>query len=55
MLQAVKKKTRKLTYHGKLLLGVLISNVIVFYDKERSMGNDRQSEKWEGGEGEWKM
>ena len=41
LLQAAKKKPRKLTHHGKQLLpGALISNVIVFYDKERIMGND---------------
>ena len=42
LLQVVKKKPRKLTDHRKqLLLRRLISNVIVFYDKERIMGNDR--------------
>ena len=42
LLQAAKKKCRKLTDHGKpLLQHALISNVIVFYDKERTMGNNR--------------
>ena len=42
LLQAAKKKPRKLTDHGKQLLPrALISNVILFYDKERIMGNDR--------------
>ena len=42
MLKAAKKKSRKLTDHGKqLLLRALISNVIVCYDTERIMGNDR--------------
>ena len=42
VLQAAIKKPRKLTHHGKQLLQrALISNVIVFYDKERIMGNDR--------------
>ena len=42
LLQAAKNKPRKLTDHGKqLLLRALILNVIVFYDKERIMGNDR--------------
>ena len=42
LLQEAKKETRKLSNHGKqLLLLALISNVIVFYDKERIMGNDR--------------
>ena len=42
LLQAAKKKSRKLTHHGKQLLPrALISNAIVFYDKERTMGNDR--------------
>ena len=41
-LQAAKKKPRKLTDHGKQPLPRwLISNVIMFYDKERIMGNDR--------------
>ena len=42
MLQAAKKKSRKLTDHGKQLLprALQISNVIVFYDTERIMGND---------------
>ena len=41
MLQASRNKCRKLTDHGKqLLTRVLISNVIVFYDTERIMGND---------------
>ena len=43
LLQATTKKSRKLADHGKQLLsGVLISNVIVFYDKERIMGNQIQ-------------
>ena len=38
-LQAAKKKSRKLTDHGKQLLPrALISNLIVFYDTERIMG-----------------
>ena len=42
LLQASKKKPRKSTDYGKQLLPcALISNVIVFYDKERIMGNDR--------------
>ena len=42
LLQAAKRKPRKLTDHGKQLLPrALISNVILFYDKERIMGNDR--------------
>ena len=42
LLQSAKKKPRKLTDHGKQLLPrALISNVIVFYGKERIMGNDR--------------
>ena len=42
LLQAAKKKPRKLTDHGKQLLPhALISNVIAFYDEERIMGNDR--------------
>ena len=41
LLQAAKRKSRKLTDHEKQLqLRALISNVIVFYDKERIMGND---------------
>ena len=41
LLQADKKKSRKLTNQGKQLLpGTLISNVIVFYHKERIIGND---------------
>ena len=48
LLQAAKVKSRKLTDHGKQLVPhVLISNLIVFYDTERIMGNDR----WGGGEG----
>ena len=40
--QVAKRKSRKLTDHGKQLLPrVLISNVIVLYDKERIVGNDR--------------
>ena len=40
--QAGEKKFRKLTEHGKRLLPcAVISNVIVFYDKERIMRNDR--------------
>ena len=43
LFQATKKKLRILTDHGKQLLQpALISNVIVFYDTERIMGNDRQ-------------
>ena len=39
-LQADKKKSRKLTDQGKQLLQcMMISNVIVFYDKERILGN----------------
>ena len=42
LLQAARKKSRKLTDHRKQLLPrVLISNVMVFYDTERIMGNDR--------------
>ena len=42
LLQVAKKKSRKLTDHGKQLLPrALISNVIVFYDTERIMGFDR--------------
>ena len=42
LLQAAKKKPRKLTDHGKQLLPrALISNVIEFYDEERIMGKDR--------------
>ena len=42
VLPAAKKKPRKLTHHGKQLLQrALISNVIVFYEKERIMANDR--------------
>ena len=41
LLQAAKKKSRKLTDHEKQLQPrALVSNVIVFYDKERIMGND---------------
>ena len=41
LLQVAKKKPRKLTNHRKqLLLLTLISNIIVFYDKERIVGND---------------
>ena len=51
LLQAAKKKSRKLTDHEKQLLPrALISNVIVFYDKERIMGNDRKG-RGEGGGG----
>ena len=43
LFQATKKKLRILTDHGKQLLQrALISNVIVFIDTERIMGNDRQ-------------
>ena len=43
LFQATKKKLRILTNHGKQLLRrALISNVIVFIDTERIMGNDRQ-------------
>ena len=42
LLQAAKKKPRKLTDHGKQLLPrALISNTILFCDKERIMVNDR--------------
>ena len=42
LLRAAKKKSRKLTDHEKQLQPrALISNVIVFYDKERIMGNGR--------------
>ena len=52
LLQAAKKKSRKLTDHGKQLLPrALISNVIVFYDKERIIGNDRLGR---GGGGGWR-
>ena len=41
LLQAAKKKPRKLTDHGKQLLPrALISNVIVSYDTKRIMGNN---------------
>ena len=41
LLQAARKKPRKLTDHGKQLLPrPVISNVIVFYDTERMMEND---------------
>ena len=41
LLQGAIKKPRKLTDHGKQLLQrALISNVLVFYDKEGIMGND---------------
>ena len=40
--QVAKRKSRKLTDHGKQLLPrMLISNVFVLYDKERIVGNDR--------------
>ena len=49
LLQAAKKKPRKATDDGKQLLPrALISNVIVFYDKERIMGNDRLGRAAEG-------
>ena len=42
LLQAAKKKSKKLIDHGKQLLPhAPISNAIVFYDKKRIMGNDR--------------
>ena len=42
LLQVAKKKPRKLTDHEKQRLPrALISNVIVSFDKERIMGNDR--------------
>ena len=42
LLQAAKKKARKLIdYRKQPLPRALISNVIVFSDKERIMGNDR--------------
>ena len=44
--QAPKKKSRN---RKKLLPRVVISNVIVFYDKERIMGNVRQERGWGGG------
>ena len=54
LLQEAKKKTRKLTDHGKQLLPLaLISNVIVFYDKERIVGNDRLGRAAGGGGGGW--
>ena len=41
LLQAAIKKPRKLTDDGKQLVQrTLISNVLLFYDKERIMGND---------------
>ena len=41
LLQVAKKKPRKLTNHGKQLLPLmLISNIIVFYEKEIIVGND---------------
>ena len=41
LLQAARKKFRKLTDHGKQLLPrALISNVIVSYDTKRIMGNN---------------
>ena len=50
LLQAARKKPRKLAYHGKQLVPhSLISNVILFYDTERMMGNDR----WGRGGGGW--
>ena len=52
LLQAAKKKSRKLTDHGKQLLPqVLISNVIVPYYKQRIMGNNRYGRG--GGGGGW--
>ena len=49
LLQAAKKEPRKSTDHGKQLLPrALISNVIVFYGKERILGNDRQGRAVEG-------
>ena len=41
------KRSRKLTDHGKQLLprALQISNVIVVYDTERIMGNDRWRER----------
>ena len=52
-LQTAKKKPRKLTDLGKQLLPrALISNVMVFYDKERIMGNDRHGRAAEGAGGE---
>ena len=52
MLETAKKKPRKLTDHGKQLLPrALISNVMVFYDKERIVGNDRYGRAAEGGVG----
>ena len=48
-LQAAKKKSRKLSDHGKQLRPrALISNLIVFYDMERIMGLGRG-----GGGGAW--
>ena len=48
-LQAAKKKSRKLSDHGKQLRPrALISNLIVFYDMERIIGWGR-----EGGGGGW--
>ena len=42
LMQAVRKKCRKLTDYGKQLLpGALISNVTMFYDTEIMMGNDK--------------
>ena len=47
--QAAKRKSRKLTDHGKQLLPhVPISNVIVLYDKERIMGKDSYGTGEEG-------
>ena len=42
LLQGAKKKSRKLTDHGKQFLSTALNlNVIVFYVKERIMGNVR--------------
>ena len=50
LLLAAKKKSRKLTDHGKQLLPrALISNGIVFYDTERIMGNEGRGERLRDG------
>ena len=48
--QAARKKPRKLTDHGKTTsTRVLISNLIVFYDTERMLENDRWRRGGRGG------
>ena len=44
-----RRPKRNLETGKKLLPRVVISNVIVFYDKERIMGNVRQERGWGGG------